>query len=93
MFANYERVGLCTTRREDKSESSTALRMKRLIIITPERETASPDTVINGGDSSDEIITCASETSELSAGNRGQGRGQGGRTRRVGHQGRGGQGG
>ena len=56
--------------------------------MTPEIETASPDSGRNGGDGSDATITHVSDnTSESSASNRGQGRGRGGCTGRGGRQG------
>ena len=60
--------------------------------MTPETETASPATGINGGDGSDSTITCASETSKSNSSNGWQGRGQVVRTGRGSHQGHGGRG-
>ena len=54
--------------------------------MTPETETASPAAGSNGGDGSDATITLASETSKSNSSNGVQGHGQGGCTRRCGHQ-------
>ena len=56
--------------------------------MTLEAETASPDAGSNCGEGSDATTTRASEMSESSSRNGGQGRGQGGHTGRRGHQGR-----
>ena len=55
--------------------------------MAPETKTVSHAAGINGGDVNDATITRASDTSESSAINGGQERGQWGRTIRVGHRG------
>ena len=60
--------------------------------MTLEAETASPDAGSNCGEGSDATTTRASEMSESSSRNGGQGRGQGGCTRRGSHHGCGGRG-